>query len=201
VAWIRTFAPEEASGRLAEVYRRIAGPHGEVDNILRLHGLRPHTLEGHMALYKSVLHHTGNALPEWLLEAIGVYVSLINACEYCVDHHVAGMSRLLDDPARTRAILAALREARPGRAFEPLHAALLDYAAKLTRDPAAIAESDVEVLRAAGADDGAILETNQVAAYFAYANRTVLGLGATTDGETLGLAPRASDRPGDWSHS
>ena len=54
--------------------------------------------------------------------------------------------------------------------------------------------SDVERLRTAGFSDGEILEINQVVAYFAYANRTVQGLGATTEGETLGYHPgRSSD--------
>ena len=38
-----------------------------------------------------------------------------------------------------------------------------------------------------------------VTAYFAYANRTVLGLGVTTDGDILGLSPNASDGD-DWKH-
>jgi len=42
----------------------------------------------------------------------------------------------------------------------------------------------IETLRAAGASDGEILEVNQVTGYFAYANRVVLGLGVTLDGET-----------------
>lgn len=37
--------------------------------------------------------------------------------------------------------------------------------------------SDLESLRAAGLDDGQILEANQVIAYFAYVNRVVDGLG------------------------
>ena len=48
---------------------------------------------------------------------------------------------------------------------------------------------------------GDIREVNQVAAYFAYANRTVLGLGVTTAGEVLGLSP--SDYLNDdqnWQH-
>ncbi|RMD88991.1 MAG: alkylhydroperoxidase, partial [Alphaproteobacteria bacterium] len=61
-------------------------------------------------------------------------------------------------------------------------------------------EADIMALREAGFSDGEILEINQVAAYFAYANRTVLGLGVDTAGERLGLAPRASDSPADWQH-
>lgn len=37
--------------------------------------------------------------------------------------------------------------------------------------------SDVEALRAAGCDDRAIVDANQVASYFNYVNRVVDGLG------------------------
>lgn len=40
----------------------------------------------------------------------------------------------------------------------------------------------------------------QVTSYFYYANRTVLSLGVNTDGDELGLSPRNSDNPEDWSH-
>ncbi len=61
-------------------------------------------------------------------------------------------------------------------------------------------QQDVEALRSAGYDDGQILEINQVSAYFAYANRTVLGLGVSPAGETLGLAPRNQGDGDDWAH-
>jgi uncharacterized protein YciW len=56
-------------------------------------------------------------------------------------------------------------------------------------------------LRNAGYNDGEILEINQVVAYFAYANRTVLGLGCSTEGDIIGLSPNDSNNPDDWSHS
>ena len=63
-----------------------------------------------------------------------------------------------------------------------------------------MAETDVSLLRQAGWDDGEILEINQVTAYFAYANRTVLGLGCSTQGDIIGLSPGNNDDPDDWSH-
>lgn len=54
------------------------------------------------------------------------------------------------------------------------------------------------IMRVAGLEDGEILEVNQVAAYFAYDNRTVSGLGVITKGEKLGLSP---DDGEDWAHS
>lgn len=200
MTWIRTIAPADADGKLKTLYDRIAGTGGQVDNILKAHALRPHTLEGHMALYKSVLHHFGNSLDKWILEAVGVTVSQINGCSYCVQHHYTGMKRLLQDDARAEAIKAAIVADAPEQALEGKALAALRYAAKLTRAPAAMLEADIAALRAVGLEDGEILEINQVAGYFAYANRTILGLGVTTAGEDIGLAPSDSDTPDDWGH-
>lgn len=56
-------------------------------------------------------------------------------------------------------------------------------------------------LRDAGLNDGEILEINQVASYFAYVNRTVLGLGVTTAGDVLGLSPGELADASNWRHS
>jgi len=154
-----------------------------------------------MALYKSVLHHSENRLPKSLLETIGVYVSLLNGCAYCVEHHFAGLSKLLNDGDRVRRIRHALETGVFEKAFDPREQAILDYARQLTQSPGEIRETSVEKLRTAGLDDGEILEVNQVVSYFAYVNRTVLGLGVTTKGDTLGLSPGDSANPNNWKHS
>ena len=55
--------------------------------------------------------------------------------------------------------------------------AMLAYAEKLTADPGAMAEADVEALRAVGFSDRDVLDICEVVAYYAYANRIVDGLG------------------------
>jgi len=200
--WIDTVPYEQSAGRLRQLYDRVKGPGNNVDNIMMMHSLRPHSMEGHMTLYKQVLHHSGNTVAKSFLETIGVWVSLLNACAYCVEHHLAGLSRLLGDDARSAAIRAALEsgaiEAGP---FEPREKLALRYAEALTRDPSSVTEAMVAGMRAAGYGDGEILEINQVTAYFAYANRTVLGLGCSTEGDILGLSPSQSDDPDEWAHS
>jgi uncharacterized peroxidase-related enzyme len=200
MSWIDTIRYEDSEGRLRKIYDRVRGRDGQIDNILRLHSLRPHTLESHLALYKSALHHTGNRLPIWLLEAIGTYVSLLNGCDYCLEHHFEGLRRLLADDKRAGAMRLAMETGDLARGFKNREVEILRYAERLTREPAAIAEDDIERLRAVGLQDGEILEVNQVTAYFAYANRTVQGLGGTTEGEALGLSPAPSDDLRDWEH-
>ena len=200
MSWIETIPPERATGRLKSLYGRIAGPDGRVDNILTVHALRPHTLEGHMVLYKAVLHHAANRIEGWVLESIGVYVSLLNECDYCVEHHFAGLRRLLADDESADRLGSALRARTPGAAFDRRNAAALDYAARLTTQPASITADDIERLRSAGFDDGEILEINQVASYFAYANRVVLGLGVVMRGDVPGLSPANVSDASDWHH-
>jgi uncharacterized peroxidase-related enzyme len=196
--FIKVIPPTAARGRLARVYERVTGPGGQVDNVLQIHSLRPHTLEGHMALYKAVLHHPRNRLPRWFMEAIGVRVSLLNDCAYCARHHGAGMQRLLQkEPGHFAAYRAQLDEADPGKPFDGREQAALLYVDALTRQPGSVGAADVAALRSAGWKDAQILEINQVAAYFAYANRTVTGLGVDTAGEVIGLSP---DDAGDWHH-
>lgn len=151
-------------------------------------------------LYKNVLHHTSNALPTWLLETVSVYVSLLNGCQYCVDHHFSGLQRLLKNDKRATKIFEALHQNNFEQVFTPREIVILHYAKQLTKNPAEMNESAIQSLRAVGLDDGEILEVNQVVSYFAYANRTVLGLGVTTQGDILGLSPEDSEDSSAWHH-
>lgn len=185
-AWIEMIPDDDATGKLREMYDRVRTPHGTVDNVMRAHSLRPHTMEGHVVLYRSVLHNPDNVLPFWFLEVVASYTSLVNKCAYSFAHHFTNVRNLLRDEARAEAILAALEARAPERTFDEKQAALLVYAAKLTADVGAMAQEDIDALRAAGCDDGEILEVNQVCAYFNYSNRLLNGLGVTTEGDIIG---------------
>ena len=201
MTWIRTIPYEEAEGKVKGLYERIKGPNNNVDNIMMAHSLRPHSMEGHMALYKNVLHHSKNTLPKWLLEAIGVCVSIINQCEYCIEHHYEGMRKLIMDDQRSQNIRKALEEEKPAKVFKSKELAIIEYAVKITINPHDISSEDIEKLRINNVEDGEILEINQVAAYFAYANRMVLGLGINKSGDIIGLSPNDGDDENNWSHS
>lgn len=188
MSWIQSIAADAATGRLKAQYDRLVGPDGQIDNIITVHGLRPHTLEGHLALYRAALHHSANTLPKVYLEAVGVLVSRVNGCAYCVAHHNEGVLREAGDAATGQALLRALAQNPPGEPFTVAERAGLAYAAKLAATPAAVQEGDIEAMRAAGIDDGQVLEINQVTSYFCYANRVVLGLGVQLEGQALGHA-------------
>jgi len=201
MSWIKTIPFENAKGKLKSIYKRVMGPQHKIDNVLQVHSLRPHTLVGHMTLYKSVLHHSGNALPKWYLEAIGVYVSFLNNCSYCVDHHSAGLRRLLDEPKKEAKFFDALSNDRLHSFFDPKYAEGIAYAKKLTLTPSMVSLTDFNRLKELGFTEGEILEINQVSSYFNYVNRSVLGLGVNTEGDVIGLSPKESDDAENWNHS
>ncbi|MDN5201873.1 peroxidase-related enzyme [Fulvivirgaceae bacterium BMA10] len=201
MTWIKTIPYEEAEGQLKKLYDKVKGPDNNVDNILMSHSLRPHSLVGHMAIYKNVLHNNNNTIPKWFLEALGVYVSYLNNCSYCVEHHYNGMKRLVNNDERSALIRTSIEKDEMSGVFDGKELEAMNYAKKLTKDPSACSEEDIKKLRSAGFDDGEILEINQVVSYFCYANRTVLGLGINTDGDILGLSPNDSNDPDNWSHS
>ena len=189
-SWIRVVPYEASQGELRRLYDIVGGASGNIDNVVKVHSLRPHTLVCHYTLYRAVLHDPANQLPAWFLEALGVYTSLLNHGHYSVAHHALGFRHALNQNERADTILEALESDQPDSAFAGKELALLRYARQLTLTPGHIEKGDVERLRSAGATDGEILEVNQVVAYFNYANRVLNGLGVTTEGDVLGTSPR-----------
>ena len=200
MSWIQVISYAESEGRLRKLYDRVTGPNQNVDNIMMVHGLRPHTMVGHMSLYKNVLHNSNNTLPKWYLETLGVLVSILNECEYCIEHHFSGLKRLLNDDIKSQELRSSLEKKKYSSKLDAKYAVGLEYAEKLTLSAHSLVENDVIALRDSGLKDGEILEINQVVSYFNYANRTVLGLGVSTEGDVIGLSPNSSDDEANWNH-
>ena len=185
-AWIRMISDEDANETLTAALDLARTPHGTVDNVMRVHSLRPNTMNGHVVLYRACLHDASNTVPMWFQEVIASYVSTLNDCPYSYANHWSNARHLIGDDARADAVEAALTARTPDTAFDGPELAALRYAEKLTTDPGTIVEADVAALRDAGWDDGEILEINQIVCYFNYANRLLNGLGVTTDGDVIG---------------
>lgn len=83
----------------------------------------------------------------------------------------------------------AWREAK----LEQADRAMLAYVEKLTLHPWQMVEGDVEALREAGFSDAAVLDINQVTAYYAYVNRLADGLGVALE-PYWGQEDEADDR-------
>ncbi len=199
MSWIKTLGYQEATGKLKRFYKRIKGPNNTLDNVLTIHSLRPHSLEGHMVLYKNVLHHSANTLPKWYLETLGTYVSHLNQCAYCVAHHSIGIKRNLQDDALYHQIIAAIKTGDFSPIFDEKFVLGIQHAKMLTLHLNKASLASINKLRTSGFTDGEILEINQLVSYFNYVNRTVVGLGVHLEKEHIGLSPNSSDNE-NWSH-
>jgi len=185
-AWIKMIEDDEASKELNKVLEMARTPHGTVDNVMRVHSLRPSTMKGHIYLYKSVLHDDSNTIPEWFQETISSYVSILNECEYSLSNHWANAKHLINDNKKSEKIKEALDKKRPEEVFSGKELELLKYSEKLTLSPSKMEEKDVKSLKENGVSDGEILEANQIICYFNYVNRSINGLGVSTKGDIVG---------------
>jgi uncharacterized peroxidase-related enzyme len=185
-AWIRMINDKDANIELKEILDLARTPHGTVDNVMRVHSLRPNTMKGHMVLYRSCLHDNSNTISKWFQETISSYVSILNDCKYSFQNHWLNAKHLIGDENKSSKILSALELRKPENFFEGSELALLTYAAKLTLYPGKIKKTDIDELKENGLDDGKILEANQIICYFNYVNRSINGLGVTTEGDTVG---------------
>ncbi|WP_172298507.1 carboxymuconolactone decarboxylase family protein [Pseudoruegeria sp. HB172150] len=192
-AWIRMIPDEEADPALKDVLDLARTPHGTVDNVMRVHSLRPNTMKGHVILYRAALHDEANTIPMWLQETISSYVSILNNCPYSLANHWKNARHLIGDEERADEIGAALQDGTPETVFEGAELALMRYAEQLTCKPGKMRKADVDALREAGLDDGQILEANQIIGYFNYVNRLLNGLGVTTDGDVVGYYAEAEE--------
>lgn len=190
MAYIETVPEGDAAGELAGLYTRFGNPDGTVDDVLKVHSLNPASLEAHCALYVQSMHRPG-PVSRAEREMVGVAVSRANGCAYCLEHHARGLERLLDDD-RKAAVPALMGGDVSG--LSARERAMVVYADKLARTPDAMARADVDALRDAGLSDREVLDVAQAAAYFAYANRIVLGLGAVLEGDgAIGQWPERAD--------
>jgi len=109
-------------------------------------------------------------------ELAATATSRANGCVYCASVHARLHAQLTKDPALILRLLDdGVAAAQPER-----ERAVIDYAVKLTRDPSGMTAADLAPLRAAGYNDAEILDINNAAAVFAWANRLMLTLGEGT---------------------
>ena len=81
MTWIKVIEEDEATGHIAEYYKKAREEGRRVSNIHKASSLNPLAMEGHMALYRSV-HKGASPISRLNREMIAVTVSGINGCHY-----------------------------------------------------------------------------------------------------------------------
>ncbi|MCZ6507505.1 MAG: peroxidase-related enzyme [Acidobacteria bacterium] len=94
-----------------------------------------------------------------------------------MEAHAQDLRAEVQDRADGDRLIDQLRVDYRQAALSERERAILDYAVKLTLHPADMRREDVEDLRRAGLDDGAIHDVAQVTGFFNLYNRLADGLG------------------------
>ena len=171
-AWIRTIEEEESKGELKTRYKDVLRRRGELSNVMKAHSLDPEAMRLHLDLYVHLMFGK-SALSRAQREMIAVTVSQANRCMYCATHHGEALLAHVHD----KVFLESLKKNFESANLTSKNLAMLQYAAKLTKTPGELVESDVQELRQSGFTDEDILRINLITSYFNFANRIVSGLG------------------------
>lgn len=173
--WIRTVPVEEATGRLKEAYEWQSKRLGKPTEFTLLGSLDPEIVHARLGLYRAS-EKCPSALTPRQRCVIGYVTSVLNETPHCSSQ--VGLK--LRELGFTVDQVRALDEGRFD-SLAPDEAAVARYAAKLTREPGAVTESDLEELRSSGLGDLEILDANNMCAHLNYVNRIANGLGLKTE--------------------
>ena len=100
-------------------------------------------------------------------EMIAVVVSAANRCYYCLTAHGQAVREMSGDPSLGEALVMNWRVAQ----VTPKQRAMLEFAHRLTVDPAATGAAERRALRKAGFSDRDIWDIGAVASFFNMTNR------------------------------
>jgi uncharacterized peroxidase-related enzyme len=126
----------------------------------------------HLQLYLHLMYGK-SSVTRAQREMIAVLVSQLNGCQYCVTHH----KEALQAHARSPDIVKSLQGDFSKAPISKRDRVMLEYAAKLTRQPNLVVKMDVRRMREEGFTDEEILRVNLITSYFNFVNRIVAGLG------------------------
>jgi uncharacterized peroxidase-related enzyme len=139
---------------------------GMVPNVLLSYAFDEKKLRAFTDTYNDLMLGSSN-LSKLEREMIAVVVSAINHCYYCLTAHGAAVRQLSGDPIFGNQIASNYRVAK----LTEKQKAMLDFAVKLTEEPAKIEERDRQALRDVGFSDRDIWDIAATAAFFNMSNR------------------------------
>jgi uncharacterized peroxidase-related enzyme len=163
--------PKELDEDLQDLFALCTEKLGIVPNVLRAYSLRPQKLRNFVAMYNELML-APSGLSKLEREMVAVVVSSANRCFYCLVAHGQAVRRLSGDPDLGEMLVMNYRVAQ----IKPRQRVMLDFAWKLTTNPALIGETDRAELRRAGLGDEDIFDLADTVAFFNMSNRMASGL-------------------------
>jgi uncharacterized peroxidase-related enzyme len=174
---LRVPAEDEVSPRIRAIFEATRRSLGHVDNWTRAVALGgDHFVR--LSAYLGPLIAGPGPLTHREREIIATVVSAENRCSFCHPFHVDALAGVIGDRWLAERIAFDHREVRELSEREHL---LADLTIKITHDPRAITDADLDALRPHGLDDEGILEAIQLAALINATNRITIALAVLPD--------------------
>jgi len=139
---------------------------GMVPNVLQAYTFDEEKLRAFTGMYNDLMLGD-SGLSKLEREMIAVVVSSVNKCYYCLTAHGAAVRQLSGDPLLGEQLVMNFRSA----ALDDRQRAMLEFAEKVTEQPAKLDEADRQRLRDVGFGDRDIWDISATAAFFNMTNR------------------------------
>ena len=177
--FLKTIADNEATGRVAEIYKAQKAQLGFVMDAARCFTTRPDLLPLHTEFVEKVRGGFSLGVREWRLitfiaarQVPSTYCSLVYG------------KQLVADLGSKAAVMAVQRDFRSAGLSEK-DVEMLAYAEKIARDASGITEADIARLRTVGFSDQQICDIALCAAFRCYVSRFFDAVGAGPDAAFL----------------
>ena len=151
---------------MAAYFKKCQDKLGFIPNVLVAYAFDMTKLEAFVAMYNDLMLGD-SGLSKLEREMIAVAVSSQNRCYYCLTAHGAAVRQYSGNPLLGEQIVMNYRTAR----LNKRQRAMLDFAVKLTAQPANVEDGDRERLRRAGFSDRDIWDIAAIAGFFNMSNR------------------------------
>ena len=159
-------APAKPTAELQAYFNKCMEKLGFIPNVLSAYAFDNAKLQAFIDMADDLML-ADSGLSKLEREMIAVVVSSINHCHYCLTAHGAAVRSRAKDP-----VMGELMAQNYRAADLPLRQqAMLDFAVKLTEQPAKIVEADRQALRNAGFSDRDIWDIAAVAGFYNMSNR------------------------------
>ncbi len=181
MAFIRSIPPSDAEGSVREMYERAQSQLGYVPNWAQAFSLRPHVMDGWVALLRSIRDN----LSVRRYELVTLVAAQALRSSYCSLAHGSVLAEKVFTPAAVTAIIT-------GSGDVPLDAgerAMMAFVEKVVRSAHEITRTDIDELRSHGYRDEEIFDVTAAAAARCFFSKLLDALGAEPDSSFHALPP------------
>lgn len=175
---IQAIDPAQAAGRARELLDGVRKKLGATPNVMRTMANQPAVLDAYLKFGEALAQGGFDARTR---EAIALATAGANGCDYCAAAHSAISKSLKVGPAEIESRLA-------GRSADPKLQAALAFTRAIVAKRGMVSDSDIDALRQAGHDDGAVVEIiahvalNTLTNYLNHVARTEIDFPAVSAG-------------------